>query len=541
VLARRVAALLPPLLIVALLAAGFARYQADQTRAAEWYAQAEDAEAAGRYTAAADLFAAAGDYRDAEARRAAALATYRSIYLDAAAALDAGRYDEAIELLLPLARRFPGESDATLLLAQARAAREQALRDAADAAARAGDWLTAETVLAELAATTGDPAVAAEVDAVRRDHAPLVLARSDGLYLVGPDGDGERLVTNAVPATQPSWSPDRGRIAFASPDASERESADLWIVNVDGTGLRKVAERVASYRWAIWSPDGNRLAYSSFATFDTYLNRGTIGVRMVDLTTGVETDLTGGRWPYATSPTWSPDGSRLAFVTRAVTSLPDQPLQLGDGGIQVIDLATGAGRSLTGARLPDAWRVVWNPRSDLMLVSTRPWEEGYGQPEDLFLLDAVTGALTPLDTGPAHVSGAVWSPDGERYAFVEIDRAILRVGKPNRPGGWIRLDYPTSDILTWAPDGRALLAVSRDAWTPSLVIRFDGPVTTQTSIEIDFTADYYASAPPQWSSRNPTPPAVAPTTGGTAHDPSVRAAPAPVPDLTSHRRPTAPT
>ena len=540
VLARRVAVLLPPLLIVGLLVAGFARYQAGQTRAAEWYAQAEAAVAAGRYTAAADLFAAAGDYRDAEARRATALATYRSIYLDAAAALDGGRYDEAIALLLPLARRFPGESDATLLLAQARAAREQALRDAADSAARAGDWLTAEQALTDLAAMTGDPAIAAEVDTVRRDHAPLVLARSDGLYLVGPDGEGERLVTNAVPATQPSWSPDRTRIAFASPDPTERESADLWIVNVDGTGLRKVAERVASYRWAIWSPDGTRLAYSSFATFDTFLNRGTIGVRLVDLTSGVETDLTGGRWPYATSPTWSPDGSRLAFVTRAVTSLPDQPLQLGGGGIQVIELATGTSRSLTGDRLPDAWRVVWNPRSDLMLVSTRPWDEGYGQPEDLFLLDAVTGDLTPLDASPALVSGAVWSPDGERYAYVELDRAILHVGTPGRPAGWIRLRHPTSDILTWSPDGQAILAVSRDAWTPSLVIRFDGPLTTQTSVALDFTADFYAAAPPQWSPRNPTQPPTAPTTGGTAHDPGVPAAPTPAPDLTTHRRPPPP-
>jgi Tol biopolymer transport system component len=537
---RRVVTLLPPVLALAIVLSGLVRYQAEQTRAAERYAAAEAAEAAGHYSAAAELFAAAGDYRDAEQRRAAALATYRTIYLDAAAALDAGRYDEAVALLLPLARRFPGESDATLLLAQARAAWEGSLRQRADEAARAGDWLGAERALAELAAASGDPAVADELTALQREHSPLVLARDDGIYLVGPTGADERLITNAVPATQPAWSPDRSRIAFTSPYPTEREAADLWVVNVDGTGLWKVAERVASYRWALWSPDGTRLAYASFAQFDTSTSRGTIGVRVVDLATRVETDLTSGRWAYAASPTWAPDGNRLAFVTRVVVSPPELSLELGAAEVLELDLTTGTSRSLTGNRLPDAWRVAWNPRSDHLLVSTRVWNDGFSRPEDLYLLDAASGALSAIEDGPALVSGAVWSPDGSRYAYVDLDRAIVRVGTPGKPEGWVRLLHPTSDVLTWSPDGRALLAASPDPWAPSLLLRLDGLGPPQAPVELAFTTDWAAAAPPQWSPRNPTPPAAAPTTGGTAHDPARPIASGPVPDLTSHRRPFAP-
>jgi hypothetical protein len=92
-------------------------------------------------------------------------------------------------------------------------------------------------------------------------------------------------------------------------------------------------------------------------------------------------------------------------------------------------------------------------------------------------------------------------------------------------------------VLTWSPDGRALLAVSPDAWAPSLLLRLDGLGPSQTPVELAFTADWAAAAPPQWSARNPAEPVAAPTTGGTAHDPARPIASPPVPDLTSHRRP----
>jgi Tol biopolymer transport system component len=539
---RRTVALLPVVVVAAIALAGLGWYRVEQRRLADWYAQAEAAEAAGYYSAAADLFAQAEGYRDAEERRAAALNSYRAVYREAAAALDAGRYDEAIALLVPLARRFPGESDATLLLAQARDAREADLRTQADLATRRGDWLAAEQALTQLEAATGEPAVAAELAAVQREHAPLVVGRADGLYLIGPHGDDVRLVTDVGPATQPAWSPDRTRIAFASPDADEQQVGALYVINADGTGLRRLAEQVAAHRWPVWSPDGTKLAYTSYADFDFVTLEGRIGMRVVDVATGVETDLSEDRWDYAASPSWSPDGTRLAFVTQKRIIGSDARLQFGAGQVQVLDLESGAIRSLTGDRLPGAWRVAWNPVNDWLIVLTRIWREGYGSnPTDLYLVDAATGTIETIDAGRSIVSIAYWSPDGRRFAYVEEGSPTLRIGAPGESVGWVRLLHPVSEYLSWSPDSSAILAAAPDAYSPSILVRLDGPVTTQEPVRIEFVIDWYATAPPQWSARNPSSPTGPPSTGGTAHD---RAGPttaepqdAPVP-VAWPRRPT---
>ncbi len=57
------------------------------------------------------------------------------------------------------------------------------------------------------------------------------------------------------------WSPDGARIVFQQNGGGENQT--LWIVNVDGTGLRKIVPVAALFNG--WSPNSNRLAYSAIA------------------------------------------------------------------------------------------------------------------------------------------------------------------------------------------------------------------------------------------------------------------------------------
>ncbi len=537
-----------PLLALVVAAVGY--YRAASAAPAARYAEAEAAVAAGRYEDALDDYAAAGDYRDAVARRAALvseLATHEIAYRDGLAALDAGRPAEAHALLAPVVRALPGYKDAAALLTVARERREVDLHREADAAEARHDWLAAERALSALAAADpDDEPLATRLADLRRAHAPVVFARDGALYLAGPDGaeerlirdgalylagpDGaeERLITDAVPVARPFWSPDRTRIAFVSLDEpTQFANATLYVVNPDGTALRPVAERLHPAAVPGWSPDGTRIAYTSAARWDLRTEDGLLTVRVVDVATGRETDLTGGTGHHAMTPTWSPTGDRLAFVARPVVADPDVRALSGRGRVHVVTLASGAIGNLSGDRLPDVSRVWWSPTDDRLLawISLRavtaagsPYRSGS---TGIYLLDARSGAAVPIVSAAPDpdISPPVWAPDGSRFAFVEEERTV-RVQGIDGTETRIELDSSVDgQSLTWSPDGRTLLVPAPLPGQDSVFIPLNGGSTAPIPVAFDFDTAPPTAGPPQWSPPNPAPPPAPPSVAGTALDP----------------------
>jgi Tol biopolymer transport system component len=524
---RRVLRFLYVAPLLALLATGglgIERYRAERADLAAWYALGEAAAAEGRYPEAIDAFAAAGGFRDADDRRAAAaaaLAPYRVAYLDGLAALETRRYDDAIAALLPVARDLPSYRDGAARLAEARRGRVEALRQAAAEAEAKGDWLGAERALAALAAADpDDAAVAGRLAALRRAHAPLVLARGGALYLVGPGGGDERLVTDEVPAAWPAWSPDRTRIAFVSVDTSNLASTTgLYVVDADGTGLRRLAEEVGPLP-PVWSPDGTRLAYTSFAGWNSARDRGTISIRVVELATGRETDLTGAALALAFNPSWSPSGDRVAFVNKVRN--PGEGIDDSPGDVYVATLATGELENLTDGRVPEAWRLAWSPTDERVLVYTvrsQTWYEPRRM--GIRLLHARTGALSTVASGTQSIFAPVWSPDGSRFAFVE-GSSVVRVRAQGRGETWINVAHPISSFVSWSPDGTALLAAAVDPKQPSILLPLDEGPGAQIPVQIRYDVDYPSMGPPEWSPIHLDLPPGPPSVAGTARDPVSR-------------------
>ena len=146
-----------------------------------------------------------------------------------------------------------------------------------------------------------------------------------GLYTVSAVGSDEQLVyapespaSGAVFLASPAWSPRGDRIAFTLTRfaPSGHSSTGIFVIRLDdGVGPRLIARDAGE---PAWSPDGRRVAFTSTrdrhgrTCFQECAPAGELYV--------AHADGTGARRLTRTtasdsSPTWSPDGSRILFVS----------------------------------------------------------------------------------------------------------------------------------------------------------------------------------------------------------------------------------
>jgi TolB protein len=123
------------------------------------------------------------------------------------------------------------------------------------------------------------------------------------IYIVNRDGSGLRRVTNhpAIDAT-PTWSPAGTQIAFTSDRGGNPQ---VYIVNVDGTGLNKITSESHCDR-ATWGPL-NEIAYAS-------RSGGGFDIKVFEIATRTVRTITDGIGSNE-SPAFAPNGRHLAFVS----------------------------------------------------------------------------------------------------------------------------------------------------------------------------------------------------------------------------------
>jgi Tol biopolymer transport system component len=273
------------------------------------------------------------------------------------------------------------------------------------------------------------------------------------------------------------WSPDGSRIAMTINDES---GTSVAIADADGWNRRMLA--TGAYAPS-WSHDGTRLAW---ATADG------IVVTDEDL---VPTQLDLGNLLSPGTPLWSPDGSRLVFTAVDCPACPpDEPI-FGDPptAIFTVDIDGRDPRQLLGGAY---WSIVgWAPdgrslagmRFDLSgEFPTRAFTLGADGGEPAYLLER------------AGVSGLpAWSPDGTRLA-VPTAEGLVVLDRDGTDSRIVATDTETGIWeVRWSPSGRYLVygtggssaATGLDLW----VVPSDG-----SEPPARFSAESASAQNPQW-------------------------------------------
>ena len=511
---------LPLAIAVFLVAATMIQTERRQSGLATAYEAAVRAEQVHDFPAAVTGFTEVGAYRDATARRdeaAARLQPFSDAYEQGVVALDAGDYDTAIDRLQEVARNVPTYADAPARLADARRLLVGSLWRSVESATSRHDWPAAEASLRRIQTTAPDPRAAAELATIGRQHGPLVMGRDHDLWIGGIDGADDKLVSDQAPVLWPTWSPDRGRIAFLSYDPKDPTgNVALCVVAVDGSGFRRLADDVSAHAPPVWSPDGERIAYTSFGDYNAVTDTGPISVRFFDLPTGHEVDVTGDRFSLAFNPSWSPDGRQIAFVSKERAA--DQRPQEAPGDVRLATLGRAGFRDLTNGRLRNAWSVAWSPVESKILVYSLTSSNWYDPPATAIdLLDPRSGAIRAVDPGDDPLSAPLWSPNGQSFAFARGSQSVVIVENGLQTAFDLKTDL--SGDLTWSPDSHALIALPIDPTTGARLIELDRqPAVTPITLRYDSERPFFA--PPQWAPVTAMPPPAPPTVGGTTLDAS---------------------
>jgi dipeptidyl aminopeptidase/acylaminoacyl peptidase len=311
-------------------------------------------------------------------------------------------------------------------------------------------------------------------DDISRNMATLALGtpivfRSDrdeegvtDLYLMALDGTGVRRVTEGGVFFFPEWSPKGDQIAFRRNLTGN--NSEVGLVAPDGSSPVQLTEGEAAEAWYLpvhWSLDGQQLSYAS-------RSGGALDVWVMPSTGGAPERLLANLEGHFNVAAWSwPDGSRIAYIDNEGPSNKD---------LWVVS-ATGASDpvNLTQGRVAAPEYPQWSPDGSKLAISAyallpdgitiEGLEGGHGESlagphKQVFVVDVATQALTRVAKEPWEDDMPTWSPDGKSLLIAsdrdgDYDIWLVPLDAPEEAINLIDdSDFPREDSMPdayWGP------------------------------------------------------------------------------------------
>jgi TolB protein len=261
------------------------------------------------------------------------------------------------------------------------------------------------------------------------------------------------------------------QIAFASKRTGNWE---IWLMDWDGANQRQITRHGALSILPSWSPDNERMVYTSFA-------RGTSDMYIINRRGGGRMRINSGL-ALNTSATFSPVSNDIAFVG-SVRGNPDIYL-IKDDGTNLRRLTTTTSVEST----PE-----WSPNGrQIAFTSGRA-----GSPQ-IYVMDAEGTNVRRISYDGNWNDDAVFSPDGEKLAYTSRvnGRFQIRVANLITGESSIIAGEGSNEQPTWSPDGQwiAFQSDRRNRTWQVYRMRADGSDLLQLTFESE-------NKEPDWSKK----------------------------------------
>jgi len=242
----------------------------------------------------------------------------------------------------------------------------------------------------------------------------------------------------------------------------------LIVADSDGYNPQVVARSKESLLSPSWSPDGKKIAYVSFES-------GNSQIYVQDITTGSRQLVAAHARGINGAPSWSPDGSKLAMALSYVGNLE----------LFVMDVASRQETRLTHNLAIDT-EPVWAPDGQSIYFTS----DRSGRPQ-IYQIPASGGTAQRISFQGQNNAKASVSYDGKQIAMVQGNGNVYRIAIMDRSlGGQVRYisPGPIDDSPSFAPNASMLLyaategrrgvlyAVSNDGQVRQRLVLADGNV-----------------------------------------------------------------
>jgi eukaryotic-like serine/threonine-protein kinase len=212
------------------------------------------------------------------------------------------------------------------------------------------------------------------------------------IYVMNPDGtDPRRVTNNDALDDNPAFSPDGARIAFSSQRGG---GVDIYLVDPDGDETTRLTNFTATglgALWPTWSPDGTKLAFQTFVKPDIFTINAD-GTGLVNLTNHPAVDM---------RPAWSPDGRTIAFMSNRDGN--NEIYLMNRDGTNPVRLTHDPASDAAPAWSPDGRKIAFASGRD-------------GHPQ-IYVMNADGTQTVRLTNSRSEEGRPSWSPDGKKIAF----------------------------------------------------------------------------------------------------------------------------